>query len=283
MKKISLFILTLSLSFHLFAQDNITICQTSSTESFSRLASFSDFKDEHANPKPFHYTEQAGKMMTFKTSDGKEGHAYLVKANTDIDNYIFVFHEWWGLNDYIKQEADKFWHAFNKNINVIAIDLYDGQVATTRETASELVRSVSTARAEAIIKGAIDYTGNSSEIATIGWCFGGGWALQAAMLAGDQANGAVMYYGMPEKDEQKIKAINFPVLGIFALKDSHITPEVVNTFSDKMEKADKDITIYNYDAVHAFANPSNPDYDKKAAEEAYNKSIMFLKRVLVKD
>ncbi|UII28089.1 dienelactone hydrolase family protein [Fulvivirga maritima] len=285
MKKIGKLVsLLLLISSGLYAQktldQNITVCQTSATESFALFASNEDFKKEHMNPIPFKYKEQAGEMITFETPDGKKARAYLVKANTDIDNYIFIFHEWWGLNDYIKKEADKYWHGFNKNINVLAIDLYDGKVATTREEASKLVGSVSTDRAEAIIEGAVSYTGISSEIATLGWCFGGGWALQAAMIAGEQTQGAVMYYGMPEKDESKIETIEFPVLGIFAKQDGHITPEIVNTFEEDMKSASKSIEIHFYDAVHAFANPSNPDYDKKAAEDAYHKSIGFLKRVL---
>ncbi|MBL3654705.1 dienelactone hydrolase family protein [Fulvivirga sediminis] len=283
-KIVKLLFLLLFASSVLHAQNtldqNITICQTSATESFALFASNETFKKEHMNPIPFHYKEQAGKMITFETPDGKKASAYLVKANTDIDNYIFIFHEWWGLNDYIKKEADKYWHGFNKNINILAIDLYDGKLATTREEASKLVSSVTTERAESIIKGAVTFTGISSEIGTLGWCFGGGWALQAAMIAGEQAQGAVMYYGMPEKDENKIAKIEFPVLGIFAEKDGHITPEIVNTFEEDMKSASKSVEIHFYDAVHAFANPSNPDYDKNAADDAYHKSIGFLKRVL---
>jgi hypothetical protein len=72
----------------------------------------------------------AGSMVEFATIDGKQGRGYLVKsANPKSKKYIFLFHEWWGLNDYIKREADKI-AADLKDVNVLAIDLYDGNVAT---------------------------------------------------------------------------------------------------------------------------------------------------------
>jgi carboxymethylenebutenolidase len=86
-----------------------------------------------------------------------------------------------------------------------------------------------------------------------------------------------MYYGMPEKSVDKLETLHSDVLGIFANKDQNITPAVVDDFASNMKKAGKTLILYRYDAVHAFANPSNPGYDKAAREEAYKHSMAFLK------
>jgi carboxymethylenebutenolidase len=67
------------------------------------------------------------------------------------------------------------------------------------------------------------------------------------------------------------------VLGIFGNKDQWINPTVVNDFVSDMKKAGKKLEVYRYEADHAFANPSNPIYDKPATEDAYKHVYDFLK------
>lgn len=280
MKYFILFFLAISFVTPAAAQEGITVCHTPATESFSMLGADPDFNSSHREPLPYVHQSEIGRMITFEVADGKKANAYFLEAQVDSDDYLFVIHEWWGLNDHIKKMAEKFYSDLG-TVNVLAIDLYDGKVADTREKASEYMQQVNDKRARAIIDAALDFAGNSSEIATVGWCFGGGWALQAAMLAGDEAQGAVMYYGMPEKDIETIKEkVNFPVLGIFAKKDEWITPEMVEGFQKNMREASKELVVHFYEADHAFANPSNPDYDEDATKDAYDKSLAFLKRVL---
>lgn len=231
----------------------------------------------HESPIPFVY-QGDGKMITFKTNDGKEGSAFELKALKPSNKFIFVIHEWWGLNDYIRKESARLRDELG--VNVIALDLYDGQVATTPDKASEYMQSVKPERALSIIQGALDYVGKDAKVGTIGWCFGGGWSLQSALLLGKQAKACVMFYGMPEKDVSKLKTLNTPVLGIFAAKDKWISPEVVSAFQKDMKKAGKKLKVYSYDADHAFANPSNPKYDKIHAEDAWKKVIAFYKKNL---
>ncbi|WP_162427498.1 dienelactone hydrolase family protein [Pontibacter pudoricolor] len=265
-----------------FAQQKMSCCTkpaADATTQFAMLGSDKSFQAKHDNPLPFTLQNQKGKMVTFKTPDGKTGSAYEIKAPEKTDDYLLVFHEWWGLNDYIKQEAERLAKELG-NVNVLALDLYDGRVAAEREKAVEYMQSVTPERGKAIINGAIAYAGKDPDIATIGWCFGGGWSLQAAIEAGDKAEAAVIYYGMPERDVERLKKLDAPVLGIFAKQDASITPEIVQDFEQKMKQADKKVTIKMYDAVHAFANPSNPRYDKQAAEDAYKLAIEFLKKHL---
>ena len=254
----------------------MSCCSSNATQQFAMLGNDAGFLAAHLSPLPFHYVPVNGKMITFNTPDGKTGSAYEVKAANPSDKYLIVVHEWWGLNDYIKQISEKFRDELG-NVNVLAIDLFDGKVADSPEKAGEYMKALTDDRAHAIIKGAITYAGPKAKIMTIGWCFGGGWALQAALDAGKKMAGCVMYYGMPEKNIEKLKTLNGNVLGIFANKDKWVTPEVVHQFHEDMIAAGKRLAIKQYDADHAFANPSNPKYEKAMADEAHTLAVDFMK------
>ena len=254
----------------------MSCCTQSTTEQFNTLASTEVFAAAHAAPIPFHFVEEKGTMITYNCADGTEGNAFEVKAAKASNIWLFVFHEWWGLNDYIKREVEKLSDEL-PNVNIIAIDLYDGKVAETPEVAQETMQALKDERARAIINGAFKYAGKKAKIGTIGWCFGGGWSMQASLMAGKQAIACVMYYGMPEEDIKKLKKLNTDVLGIFASNDKWITPEVVATFKKNMLAADKKLTVKSYKMDHAFANPSNPNYDKVSADNAHKVALSFLK------
>jgi carboxymethylenebutenolidase len=245
---------------------------------FASLGSDKDFRNAHANPLPFKLEKPQGKMISFPTDDGTDAKAYFLKAKKKTDKYLLVFQEWYGLNDYVKKESDELYNALD--VNVLALDLYDGKVADDREQAAKYVQAVDNNRVFNIIKGAFKYAGAGAEFATLGWCFGGSWSLQAAIEAGDDLEACVMFYGMPEDDPERLKMIDGPVLAIFANKDQHITPEIADKFESDMKKLNKEIWVERYDADHAFANPSNPVYDSKAAKDAKAKALAFLKKHL---
>jgi carboxymethylenebutenolidase len=222
------------------------------------------------------YAGKAGKMITFPTTDGTTANTFELKTAKNSNKYLFVFQEWWGLNDYIKKESEKYYNELG-DVTVIALDMYDGKVATSADQAGQYMQAAKPERLNAIIEGAYTYVGKNAKVATIGWCFGGGQSLNAALLGGKQTVGCVIYYGMPEKDVNRLKTLNSDVLGIFAAKEEWISPKVVAEFEENMKKAGKKVTVKSFDAVHAFANPSNPNYDKAATEEAYKLSTDYLK------
>jgi carboxymethylenebutenolidase len=279
MKKLLLLTLMLLCGVIAFSQSKMTICCSqpeSATRKFAMLASDKKFVLSHSNPRPYHFQSNVGKPITYKTADGKDAGAFEFKAKSPTNNYLFVIHEWWGLNDFVKHESEKLYNDLS-NVNIIDLDLYDGKVATTREDAGKFMQSVTDARARAIINGAIAYVGPKAHIATIGWCFGGGWSLQASLLAGKQDVACVMYYGMPEQDLSKLKTLNADVLGNFANKDGWINPKVVAKFADDMKATGKKLELHQYDADHGFANPSNPIYNSEATKDAYANTLAFLK------
>ena len=279
MKKIILSLTFTSLSYFGFSQ---SCCQTSSKadckkDDMQLMASTKEFQKAHAEPLPYtHVSMAGGKMIQFKTADGSMANAFMIEAAKKSNKYLFVYQEWWGLNDYIKKQSEVFYNDL-KDVNVLAIDMYDGKVATTREDAGKYMSGADPKRLQTIIEGAVSYVGKDAKIASVGWCFGGGLSLKSAMLEGKQAVGCVMYYGMPEKDVTKLKTLNCDVLGLFAAKEQWISPAVVAQFEKDMATAGKSIKVKSYDADHAFANPSNPIYDKAAAEDDYGLAINYLK------
>lgn len=277
MKKYLLLTSLLITGFFAFSQSKMACCtKPSATQQFAMLAADKAFIRSHTNPIKMHFQSSIGKAINYKTTNGKEASAYELKAKKPTHNYILVIHEYWGLNDFVKKESEKIYNDLG-NVNIIDLDLYDGQVATTRENAGKLMQAVKEDRAKAIIQGAFAYVGPKAHIATIGWCFGGGWSLQTTLMAGKQAAGCVMYYGMPEQDVNILKTLNCDVLGNFANKDQWINTKVVAKFADDMKAAGKKLYLHQYDADHAFANPSNPVYNSAATKDAYEHTIEFLK------
>lgn len=278
MKILTVLSILLISSFKIISQ--VSCCaKSTSTDAFAMLTHDKKFVDTHLEPLPFELANPLGKAISFKTTDGKEGYGYEIKAEKPTDNYIFVIHEWWGLNDYVKQESEKWFNTLG-NVNVIAIDLYDKQVATTRDSASKYMGSVKTDRAEAIIKGALTYVGTKANIATVGWCFGGGWSLQTSLLAGKQAKTCVMYYGAPEENLKKLSTLNCPVLFVWPEQDKWINKEMVSKFETNMKTSKKSLQVKSYNADHAFANPSNPKFNKPFADDAFMNASNFIKSKL---
>ena len=245
-------------------------------EQFRQEASTADFALLHETPDYYKLENPTGTTVSFKAADGSTAMGYEIKSKKASKKWVFVIQEWWGLNDYIKRESETLSKELD-NVNVIALDLYDGKVAATPDSAMKLVQAVKTERLENIIKGALTYAGTDAKIYTIGWCFGGMWSLQTTLLAGKQAAGCVMYYGRPETNMDKLKTLNCDIIGFFGNKDKSPSPEMVTKFETDMQTAGKKITAYKYDAGHGFANPSNPGFNKEATEDAHVKAIAFLK------
>jgi carboxymethylenebutenolidase len=258
----------------LFAQHSC--CQKpGSTETFAMLTTDEQFVATHLDPNPYTLENPLGKDIEFAVAGGMNGHAYELKAAKPTNNYVLVIHEWWGLNDYIKKESERIFNQLG-NFNVIAIDLYDGKVAAVKDSAAKYMQSVQTDRAVGIVNGVLKHIGKKAKVATIGWCFGGGWSMQTALLAGKNAKACVMYYGMPEENVERIKTLKAPVYFVWPTQDQWINKEMVTRFEANMQTAEKSLVVKSYDADHAFANPSNPKFSKAFADDAFQHAIEFI-------
>src|SRR5919106_1501917 len=189
---------------------------------------------------------------------------------------VVMIHEWWGLNDNIKDMA-----------NELAAELYNGEVATTPDKAMQLVGTVRENPEQAIsnLQSAVQYLAslpnvNSSRIASLGWCFGGGQSLQLALNSEQNPLAAtVIYYGNLVNDTNELSKINWPVLGIFGDQDQSIPVESVNVFEQALNETGITNEIYIYPGVgHAFANPSGDNYAPEETADAWEKTLAFLKK-----
>jgi carboxymethylenebutenolidase len=197
---------------------------------------------------------------------------------------IVVIHEWWGLNDNIRAMADRL---AGEGYIVLAVDLFGGATATTPEQARQQMLAVvenpdSAAENMRQAFDFVDVTAGAPSIGSLGWCFGGGWSLNAAMLFPEELDASVIYYGQVTDDEDKLHAINAPILGLFGAEDEGITVASVQGFEGALERLRKNYEIHIYPgADHAFANPTGKAYDAAAADDAWQRTLEFLKRHLV--
>jgi carboxymethylenebutenolidase len=275
MKKIIASVIVVASGFSGFSQV-ATVCHTPSTEKFAMFASNKEFNKKHPIPEYYvHVSQAGGKMIKIKTG-GADANGYLLMAKNKTDNWVFVFQEFWGLNDHIKRESENLYNELG-NVNVLALDMYDGKIGTTRDEAVKYMQEFKQERGTAIVTGALEYVGKNAKIATIGWCFGGGQSMQAALTASGQAVACVIYYGMPEENIDRLKTLNCDVLLIWPTQDKWINKDVIDKFEKNMDAAGKKLTVKPYDADHAFANPSNPKHSKEFTADANKNTLEFFR------
>ena len=224
-----------------------------------------------------------GKSVSYKSGDETvQGMLYTPTGKGPFPA-IIVIHEWWGLNDWVKEQASKL---SDQGYMTLAVDLYRGKVASTPDEAHELMRGIPQDRAVRDLRAAFDFLKSQKNvkgdrIGSIGWCMGGGYALDVALeepeLAADVIN-----YGHLAVEENSLKKINAPILGIFGGKDRGIPVDDVKKFEQTMKQLGKKVEIMVYpDAGHAFENPNNKEgYRPEDAADAWKRTVSFLERTL---
>ena len=238
-----------------------------------------DYTNQNNNSEIFSLGEYLVESETVAYFGSVEG--YLAKP-TDTGNFpgVVMIHEWWGLNDNIKEMADKL---ASHGYVVLAVDLYEGEFATTSDQARALRVAYDPERGVTNMNAAASYINenySSEKIGSLGWCFGGGESLNLA-LHNDEMDATVIYYGSLVTDTESLSSINWPVLGIFAELDTGITPDTVNAFESSLDELEIENQITIYPGVnHAFANPSGDRYAPNESQDAWNKTIDFLESSL---
>jgi len=196
---------------------------------------------------------------------------------------VIMIHEWWGLNDNIRAMASRL---AGEGYIVFAVDLFAGNVASSPEEARQLMLAVieDPESAKRNIMSAFEFvseTAGAPSVGSLGWCFGGGWSLNAALLLPDELDASVIYYGQVTADEDKLRPVNTPLLGLFGAEDRGIKIETVEAFGAALESLRKDYEIHIYPGVgHAFANPTGRNYDAASADDAWRRTLEFLGRHL---
>jgi len=198
---------------------------------------------------------------------------------------VVMIHEWWGLNDNIKEMARSL---AAEGYVVLAVDLYNGKIGKNSTEAGQLAGAVRSNPAVAIqnMKAAVQYLKNldnvdDDKIASMGWCFGGAMSLQLAL--NEKLAATVIYYGNLETNATKLSIIKWHVLGIFGEKDTSIPVESVKKFEAALNEVGIENEIHIYPNVgHAFANPSGMNYAPEQTKDAWEKTLRFFERELKK-
>lgn len=192
---------------------------------------------------------------------------------------LIVIHEWWGLTDGVRAMADRI---AAEGFVVLAVDLFGGQTTRSPTEARTLLVSVveNPNLAEENIRQAYQFlvdSGQAPRIGVLGWDFGGGWALNTAMLFPTDLDAAVIYYGPVSSNEARLAPVDVPILGLFAADDIGIPVESVHRFGQMLKKLGKTYEIEIYpDVKHAFADPDGAHYNAAVAEMAWERSLKFL-------
>ncbi len=214
-------------------------------------------------------------QLEFETENG-ETIAYAAKPDeiSPDTKAVILIHEWWGLNENIKNIAQRY---ADNGFIAIAPDLYRGTIAKDSDKAAKLMNDLAIEDGIDTIKCAIAKGYGSYKIShygITGYCMGGTYALRAACEL-DEINAAVPYYG-DTPPEEVLKDLSTPVLFISGKKDDWINPEKVAELMADAEKYDLPIESKPYEADHAFANETNLEvYNKEAAEDAWKRTLEF--------
>jgi carboxymethylenebutenolidase len=223
-----------------------------------------------------------GESVTYARLDGKSVTGYLARPTNGSGNLpgLIVIHEWWGLNENIKMMTRRL---AGEGYVALAVDLYEGEVASEPEQALKLLQESQkkTRRLKQNIRQAYRYLEseqNADKIGSIGWCWGGTWSLNTALLFPRKLDAVVIYYGGGlETNPNRLKSLQMPILGIFGELDKNPSVEMVREFEAALQQLDKTAEIYVYEnADHAFANPSGTRYNAEAAEQAWQETTEFL-------
>jgi carboxymethylenebutenolidase len=200
---------------------------------------------------------------------------------------VIMIHENKGLNDHIKNMANLL---AQQGYVVLAADMFKGEVVTEQNDSRRLTQTVRSNPENAInnLQAAVEYASSlpnvdPSRIASMGWCFGGGQSLQLALNSQDHPLAAtIIYYGSAlVTDNSNLSKIKWPVLGVFGDQDTGIPVEKVNEFKATLDEVGVPNEIYIYKGVgHAFANPSGDNYAPTETQDAWEKTLAFLKKYL---
>ena len=202
--------------------------------------------------------------------DGEQYTGYLARDTKKEGKrpLVLVVHEWWGLSDYIRQRTEQL---AALGYVAFAVDMYgSGKTATHPDEAGSFSKAVMSdwSGARRNLETAIDALGDksgvdASRMAIIGYCFGGGIALNAA-LAGMPFKAAVSFHGSPGQVVETPSHFDGRVIIQNGLKDQMVEQSALVSLLDTFKGVETEATLIQYpNAMHAFTNPY---VDAKARE-----------------
>ena len=222
-----------------------------------------------------------GHMIQFShgesTYDG-----YLATAASGKGPGIIVIQEWWGLVPHIKDVADRF---AAEGFTALAPDFYGGKTAEEPDDAASLMMALHIGETEKILSTAIEQllanpATEGEKVGVVGFCMGGQLSLFAACL-NPAIRACVDFYGIHPNVQPALRALNGPVLGIFAETDPYAGPEQVHALTEELTLLDKPHEFITYRGTqHAFFNDTGRAYNAEAAADAWKRVIKFFNEEL---
>jgi carboxymethylenebutenolidase len=205
--------------------------------------------------------------------------AYVARPETEIDAAVILIHEWWGINDHIRDLTGRY---AKQGYLCVAPDLYRGRVAANTEEASALMQALAVEDGMETIRQAMVAAEEAYQIkrfAITGYCMGGTFALRAACEISELKAAAPFYGDIP--DERVLAKLRAPTLFIAGKRDAWINPEKVTGLKEIAAKYSLPVEVVSYDADHAFFNDTRPQvYDAEAAADAWRRVLAHFRRHL---
>ena len=222
-----------------------------------------------------------GQRIAYR-SNGTTTDGYLAKP-TGSGPGVIVIQEWWGLVPHIERIADRF---AAEGFVALAPDLYHGTKTTSPDQAGKLMMSLRIDEAARDLAGAIDYLAALPEVTprkvgTVGFCMGGALSLYAASK-NPEVGACVVFYGGHPNVKPDLASLQAPVLGLYAAKDTFVSPAVVAALDQQLTSLAKRHEFRTYpNTDHAFFNDTRSEvYDAAAAKDAWTRTVAFLRNEL---
>lgn len=187
---------------------------------------------------------------------------------------VLIIHEWNGLGEYVKNRAEQL---ASEGYVAFAMDMYgkgirpttpqeSGQQAGIYRSNRQLMRQRAIVSLDQLKAHRLT---DAERVAAIGYCFGGGAALELSRSGAD-LRGIVSFHGnLDTPNPNDAKNIKSKILVLHGADDPFVPKESIDAFQQEMRNAGVDWQmVYYSNAVHAFTNPASGNDNSRGA--AYN-------------
>jgi carboxymethylenebutenolidase len=218
-----------------------------------------------------------GQELTFDVN-GQAAKGYLALPVQAEAPGVIVLHAWWGLNEFFKNLCDRL---AAEGFVAFAPDLNEGRIAETVPAAEQIMSELSSERKQAVAAALVDFMRARPEVrkgplALVGFSMGAAWSLALADEFPNDFDKIVLFYGVGEADYTKIKA---DILGHFSDADEWEPLGGIHAMEENMHSVGLEPVFYIYPQLqHWFFEEDRPEFDSQAAEVAWKRTLVFLRK-----
>ena len=187
---------------------------------------------------------------------------------------ILLLHDRWGLNGTMRQRVEAF---ARRGYRALAIDVFDGRSSDDLALATEILNAADPEWVKVDLLAGVSFlAAPARKVAVMGWGFGGWQAYQAALLASDKIDAAIVWYAPLYANISEARAIGVPLMGVFAGRDERVSPAMIASYKHMTRKSENVFRSFVYDAGYGFADPQYHDFNEAATKEAWEDVNRFL-------